>query len=275
LEQARAAWEQADDEYRRMKTLYERKSLAPNDFKKIEAHWRVTAQKYEEAKEGARKEDIAAAQAKAGQAAAAAKLQQKRLADTKLASPISGVVARRLAEPGEMIAAGMPVIAVMDLNPVRVQVGVPETEIARVRVGQKASVRIPSMGGREFEGKVELTGFAADPQSRTFPVRLLVPNPGLVLRAGMIAEAEIESDARVKAMTVPGEAVVRDAQGATLVYVHYPERQRVFERRVEVGAARGTEVEITSGLTATDQVVIAGQGQVREGSLVRIAGGAR
>ena len=70
-----------------MKTLYERKSLAPNDFKKIEAHWEVTRQRYDEAKEGARKEDLAAAQAKAGQAAANVKLNQKRVADTRLFAP--------------------------------------------------------------------------------------------------------------------------------------------------------------------------------------------
>jgi HlyD family secretion protein len=66
LEQARAAFEQADDEYPRMKTLFERKSMAPNGFRKIEAKWAVARERYDEAKEGARREDIAAAQAKRG-----------------------------------------------------------------------------------------------------------------------------------------------------------------------------------------------------------------
>ncbi|WP_321470450.1 efflux RND transporter periplasmic adaptor subunit [uncultured Paludibaculum sp.] len=275
LEQARAAFEQADDEYKRMKALYDRHSLAPNDFKKIEAKWRVAQQQLNEASEGARVEDRSAAEGKARQAAANVKLNAKRLADTRLLAPLNGVVARRLTDPGEMVAAGMPVFAVMDLNPVRVHVGVPEAEITKVQAGRPAVVRIPSMGGQDFAGKVELVGYAAEPQSRTFAVRILVPNPKLVLRAGMIAEAEIESDTRVKVITIPGEAVVRDPQGATLVYVYYPEKQRVFARRVQVGRAYNAEIEIASGLTASDLIVVAGQQNVREGGLVQLAGAAQ
>lgn len=275
LEQARAAFEQADDEYRRMKTLYERHSLAPNDFKKIEAQWKVAQQRLDEAKEGARVEDRSAAEGKARQAQANVKLNAKRVADTRLTAPLTGVVARRLTDPGEMVAAGMPVFAVMDLNPVRVRVGVPEAEIAKVQPGRPAVVRIPSMGGQDFPGKVELVGFAAEPQSRTFAVRILVPNPRLVLRAGMIAEAEIEGGSREQVITVPGEAIVRDPQGATLVYVYYPEKQRVFARRVQVGRAVNAEIEITSGITASDLIVVAGQQNVREGGLVQLTGAAQ
>jgi len=275
LAQAQAAFDQADDEYRRMKTLFERKSLAPNDFKKIEAHYLVSRQKLDEAKEGARAEDIAAAVAKAGQAGANVKLNRKRVADTKLLSPISGVIGRRLMDPGEMVAAGMPVFAVLNLNPVRVRVGIPEAEVVRVKLGQKAVVTIPAMDGAAFEGRIELLGYAAEPSSRTFAVRILVPNPKLTLRAGMIAEAEIEGDATVRAITIPGSAIVRDPQGATLVYVYYPEKQRVFERRVAVGRAMDREVEITSGLSRNDRIVVAGQQKVREGGLVKLMEDAR
>ncbi|MBI4891323.1 MAG: efflux RND transporter periplasmic adaptor subunit [Acidobacteria bacterium] len=266
LAQAQAAFDQAEDEYRRMKTLYERKSLAPNDFKKIEAHWMVAKQRLDEAQEGARREDIAAAKAKWSQAEANLQLTQKRLADTVLRAPTAGVVARRLADSGEVIGAGMPVVALMKLNPVRVRVGIPEAEVAQVRQGLPARVRIPAMENREFAGRVELLGFAAEPQSRTFATRILVPNPQLVLRAGMIAEAEIEAGARIQALTVPGEAIVRDAQGATLVYVYFPAKGRVFARRVQTGRAAGMEIEIDRGLTAQDLVVIAGQSKLREGA---------
>ena len=125
-----------------------------------------------------------------------------------------------------MIAAGMPVVAIMDLNPARVRVGVPESEVSKVKVGQQARVRISSLADGPFPARVELLGFAAEPQSRTFATRILAPNPQLKLRAGMIAEVEIETDARVSAITVPAEAIVRDPQGAPLVYVYYPAKQR-------------------------------------------------
>ena len=265
LEQAKAAFEQAEDEYRRMKVLYERKSLAPNDFKKIETHWRVARERYEEALEGARREDREAAEAKARQAEANARLNRKRLEDTQLRAPVAGVVARRLADTVEMLAAGMPVVVLMRLNPARVRVGVPEAEIGKVKTGQRARVRIPSLGGREFPARVELVGFAAEPQSRTFPVRLLAPNPALELRAGMIAEAEIDSDARVEVRTVPADAVWRDPQGVTHVYVYSPGKGRVYARRVRTGRGAGREVEIVEGLEADDLVVVGGQHKVKDG----------
>lgn len=269
LEQARAALEQAEDEYRRMKVLFERKSLAPNDFKKIETHWQIAKQRYEEALEGARREDREAAEARARQAEANAKLSRKRVEDTQLRAPIGGVVARRLADTGEMIAAGMPVVALMKLHPARVRVGVPEAEIGKVRIGQSARVRIPSLGGREFAAKVELVGFAAEPQSRTFPVRLLAPNPSLELRAGMIAEAEIDTMARVAARTVPSEAVWRDPQGSTHVFVYSPQSGRVHARRVRTGRGAEREVEITEGLNEGELVVVGGQHKVKDGMRVR------
>ncbi len=109
---------------------------------------------------------------------------------------------------------------------------------------------------------------AAEPASRTYSVKIAVPNPRLLLKAGMIAEAQIRSDARVEAITLPGEAVVRDPQGATLVYVYFPKERRVYARRVEVGTVYGREVEIRGGLAGDEQVVTGGQNRVREGALV-------
>jgi multidrug efflux pump subunit AcrA (membrane-fusion protein) len=108
-------------------------------------------------------------------------------------------------------------------------------------------------------------GFAAEPQSRTFPVRLLAPNPALELRAGMIAEAEIDSDARVEVRTVPADAVWRDPQGVTHVYVYSPGKGRVYARRVRTGRGAGREVEIVEGLEADDLVVVGGQHKVKDG----------
>jgi RND family efflux transporter MFP subunit len=268
LERARIALQRAEDEYRRMKQLYDAKALAPNDFQKVEAACMMARQQYSEAHEGARREDKAAARSAVEQAQAGASVARKRLADTKLLAPIAGMIARRGVNPGETIGAGMPVFTIVDLNPVKVRVGVPETDIARVRAGQAASVLIPAMAERSFEGRVGLVGIAAEPASRTYTVKILVPNPNHILRAGMIAEAQIRTDVAVEALTLPGEAVMRDPQGATLVYLYFPERRRVYARRVQAGGVEGREVEIRSGLNGGELVVVAGQQLVREGALV-------
>ena len=273
LEQARIDLERAEDEYKRMKFLLDRKSLPPNDFKKFEAAYKDARERYDMAKEGTRKEDIAMAHAQAHAAEAQATEEAKRLSDTRLVAPISGNLAMRKVDPGQTVAAGMPVFTIVDLNPVKVRVGVPEAEIGKVHVGAAAEVSAPSLGGRSFKGRVAIIGVAAEPASRTYTVKIIVPNPGPVLLAGMVAEARILGPAKVQSVTIPPEAIVPDPEGAPNVFIYFPERKRVYARRIEVGSPVGSEVEIRSGLRASEQIVVAGQQKIREGSLVEVTGG--
>jgi multidrug efflux pump subunit AcrA (membrane-fusion protein) len=273
LEQARIDYERWLDEYNRMKYLYDHKSLAANDFKKIEAAYQAAQQKYDMAKQGTRVQDKEAATGQFHAAAAQMHEAQKHLADCQLRAPIAGFVGMRRIDVGDTVGAGMPVIGVLDLNPVKVRVAIPESEIGKVQQGARATVTIPSLDGKQFEGKVEAVGVTADPASRTYVVKIAVQNPERLLRAGMVAEARIYNSKMVNAITVPGGAIVHDPQGVALMYVYSPERQRVYAKRVDVGGPIGNEVEILGGLTGGEQVVVAGQQNVREGSLARIIGG--
>ena len=275
LEQARIEFERAEDEYKRMKFLVDRKSLPPNDFQKIEAAYKAAKERYDMAQEGTRKEDRAAATAQAHAADAQATEESKRLSDTRLLAPISGNISMRKVDPGQTVSAGMPVFSIAELNPVKVRVGVPEADIGKVHQGAAAEVSAPSLGGRCFTGKVAIIGVAAEPASRTYTVKILVPNPGPVLLAGMVAEARIFGPAKTHSLTLPAEAVVPDPQGAPNVYVYSPERKRVYARRIEVGQPVGKEVEILSGLRGDEQIVVAGQQKLQEGSQVEIEGGGR
>lgn len=273
--QAKVDLDRTADEYGRLKILYERKSLAPNDFQKIEAAYSAAKERYSMAAEGARQEDKSAAaeqwkQAQAGEGAA-----RKNLAETKLRAPISGIVARRDVSTGEMTGPARTAFVLMAMNPVKVRVAVPEADIGKVRIGQRAEIVIPSLGERAFAGRVETAGVAAEAQSRTFPVKIAVANPKLLLRSGMVAEARIETQAKIAALTLPGEAIVRDPQGATLVYVYFPEKKRVYARRVDVGTVYGREVEIVKGLSGDELVVVAGQQLATEGALVAVQEGGR
>jgi multidrug efflux pump subunit AcrA (membrane-fusion protein) len=273
LAQARIDYEQWQDQYTRMKFLYDHKSLPANDFKKIEAGYQAAQQRYEMARQGTRVEDKEAATGQFHAAAAQAHEAQKRLGDTRLRAPISGYVGMRHIDVGDTVGAGMPVISVLDLNPVKVRVAIPESEIGKVQEGARATVTIPSLDQKQFEGKVESVGVAADPASRTYSAKIAVPNPERLLRAGMVSEARIYSSSMVNAITVPGDAIVHDPQGVAQVYVYSPGRQRVYARRVDVGELIGDEVEILRGLTGDEQVVVAGQQNVREGSPAKVMGG--
>ncbi len=118
---------QASDEYTRLKLMHDRNSLSESDFKKI---------------------DFTLQGAKAQQ-----KLLGKNLADTHLYSPISGILLRKLAERGEIVSTGTPVLVVSDINRVKVNAYIPENQLSQIRIGQEAQVLVGALG-KTFTGKV-------------------------------------------------------------------------------------------------------------------------
>jgi membrane fusion protein (multidrug efflux system) len=244
LDQAEAQATQAGHERDRLRTLAASGSVAPNDLDRAE--------------NGAR------------QSGAAAGLARKRLADTRLVAPISGVVARRAIDPGETAAPGTPVFTVMDVATVRVRVGVPEADVGAMRVGQPATVHVPALPGESFAGRVSLVGIAADPTTRSYAVEIEVPNGTRRLRPGMVAEATVERATRDSVVAVPAAAVVRGADGATAVYVLDAPTKRAHVRRVAVGGAWNDVVEIARGVMPGEMVLVAGQQRVRDGARVTL-----
>jgi RND family efflux transporter MFP subunit len=252
LEKAKVELRRAEDEYARMKYLYDAKSLAPNDYEKFKA-----------ALDGAGEQ--------VHQATANDQLARKQLSDATLHAPVSGYISKRLIETGDTASAGRPVFEIVQLDTVEANVGVPETDVRLVRIGQKVSITFPALPNQSFQGAVRIINVSADPGTRTYMTRIRVPNPGHVIRIGMVAEAKIAGDRKISIMTLPGEAIVRDDQGATMVFVYFPEQGRVYSKRVKIGAFRGTEVEIKEGLSGDESIVIAGQDHLRDGMPVTIA----
>jgi RND family efflux transporter MFP subunit len=144
-----------------------------------------------------------------------------------------------------------------------VNVGIPESEVGKVHEGARAEVSIPSLNGQHFEGRVEAIAAASDPVSRTYVSKIVVSNPSRVLLAGMVSEARLLGDEQVNTITVPGSAIVRDARGVSQVFVLSADQGRVTGKRVDVGAMINNEVEIRSGLTGNEQVVVNGQNYAR------------
>jgi multidrug efflux pump subunit AcrA (membrane-fusion protein) len=268
LEQARIGYERAEDEYRRMKMLYDSKSLAPNDYLKYKAAFERAKQDYEQAKAGGQKEDKALARASYNQSAAHLAVVRKALSDATLRAPIDGYIANRSIEPGDTASPGRPVFEIVQMDPVEVSVGVPETDVHMVRIEQKADVTVPALPGTSFQGTVRVINVSADPNTRTYMARITAANPKHLLRVGMVAETRIRGDRTISMVTLPGDAVVRDPQGATQVYVYYPDQKRVYTKRVEIGAVVNKDVEIKSGLSGNELIVLAGQTKLRNGLTV-------
>ncbi len=222
--------------------------------------------------------EIAYLQAKynAETARAQARVLRERVNRTVVRAPITGILDDRTVEVGSMVSPGTPVARILDVDTVEVVAGIPERYAADIEGGARVTVSVQSLGGREYTGTVDFVGTAVDAGSRTFQVEVLVPNPGLGIKPGMVADVRIARRTLEGALAVPRHAVLRRENG----YVVYVARQtengwRAEARSVEPGPSRGDRVVIDGGLEAGDRVVTVGQHRLAEGDAVRIGNAAQ
>ncbi|WP_407430733.1 efflux RND transporter periplasmic adaptor subunit [Arcticibacter sp.] len=234
---------QVKDEYNRIKLMYDRNSVSESDFNKVKFSLQQAIQQQ--------------------------KLHAKNLADTRLYSPISGVLLKKMAEAGEIIGSGNPLFVVSDISRVKVIAFIPETELSRVRLGDEAKVYISSLD-KTFTGKVTEIGSAAEATSRAFSVKVDINNPGLHIRPGMITEILLEKRPTDQMLTVPAEAILHDTDNYTYVFVADSIGKRAYQRKVTLGKMIDSEVEITSGIHQGELVVTGGQQKLSNGMSISL-----
>jgi membrane fusion protein, heavy metal efflux system len=167
---------------------------------------------------------------------------------------ISGIVTARMISPGAVVEPGQEVYTLTDLRTVWMMASVFEPDIAKVRVGAKATVKTQAYPEKEFPGRVTRIGAELDPKTRTLQVRLLVPNPREELRAAMFANAELDQGSMRSAVFVPEEAL-QEVNGGTVVFVRRsPEEFEV--RPVNLGSRANGEAAIRSGLKPGEEVIV-------------------
>jgi membrane fusion protein, heavy metal efflux system len=174
-------------------------------------------------------------------------------------SPIDGLVVERGVTLGEMVSPEKTLFLVMDLAQVWLLVDVFEKDIAQVALRQKVKVTVAAYHEQLFEGEVSHIGAIVEARSRAVKVRIALANPRGVLKPGMFARASL-SDTRGdehEHLFVPVEAVQRTDRG-TIVFVPGDATGAFVPRAVKTGHEAGKSVAIESGLTAGDQVVVAG-----------------
>ncbi len=177
-----------------------------------------------------------------------------------------GTVMQREATPGQVMVAGAEMFVVSDLQTVWVTAAVNETELARVHRGERAEVETQGYPGVRFAGVVAMVGGELDPQTRTVPVRLRIPNPGIRLRPGMFVTASLAEPATRPAVFVP-EGALQDVNGLEVVFVTKDGTN--FEvRAVKTGTRAGGMAEVLEGLGAGERVVVDGAFSVK-GALLK------
>lgn len=209
-------------------------------------------------------------------AQAGARALRERLERTVVRAPISGILDDRMVEVGSMVMPGAPVARIVDVSSVKVTGGIPERFAGEVTRGSPAQIAIDGLAGGTFEGRIAFVGASVEDASRTFPVEVVVANPGGGLKPGMVANVRVARGQLEQALVVPQEAVMRTEDG----YVAYVAREtdgvlRAEARPVALGATQGNRVVITSGLAAGDQLIVVGQNKIAGGDRLQIVSGRR
>ena len=182
-------------------------------------------------------------------------------------SPITGVVTARNNEAGDLFM-NMPVLHIMQINPLKVMANIPEQFFAQVKRGMKVRLVLDAFPGQEFLGQVDLIHPSINTATRTFAVEVKVPNSKEILRPGMFARTFFDLGVR-QAVMVPDVAVQKQL-GSSERYVYVIKEGVAERRRVEVGRQVGQRVELLSGVEAGEQVAVTALSRLENGINVEI-----
>ena len=235
LLQAQLQLQNQEVELQRLKSLYEEGGLSQSDYDAMQLQYNVL------------------------------KTQVDNLIEnTTLRSPINGVITARNYDVGDMYAMSMPLFTVEQIVPVKLLIGVSETDYSKVKKGDSVTVTADAIPDKTFYGKVNRIYPTVDPATRTFTVEVKIDNTYKTLRPGMFARATVNFGSNNN-VVIPDVAVVKQqGSGERFVYV-LNEDNTVTYKKVVLGRRMGAEYEVLEGLQDGDKIVIGGQIRLKDG----------
>jgi RND family efflux transporter MFP subunit len=252
LRQAQAALDLSLVTFKRDQDLLDRKVIAQQDFDTASS-------------------DLHSKQATVNaNAAAVSRLQA--LEDFKIVkAPFDGTVTRRNTDIGQIVnsGSGTPLFNVAQVSPLRIYVNVPESMAGYVRVGGPANVTFNEFPGQKFSGQVARTAQAIDPASRTLLTEIDVANDSGQLFPGAYSPVHLETEGPAS-LLVPSSSLIFRSEGASLGVVG-PDN-RVHLKKIKIGRDLGGKLEIVTGISPTDRIVVNPVDSLAEGALVQVQG---
>ena len=185
---------------------------------------------------------------------------------TVIRAPFAGAVVARRTEVGQWLDVGGPVVDMVSMEELEVKVEVPERYYRDLEPGSAATVRFEALPGHEVEARIDGIVPSADPQARTFPVRVGIRNEGRAIGVGMLAEVLLPVGERQLALVVPKDAVVR--QGTREIVYRINGDDTVEPVLVESGQGVGVWIVVSGPLEAGERVVTRGNERLRPGQAV-------
>ena len=254
---ASAALQLARTDFERARMLHKQQLLSQSEFDQRSAQTEAAERQFDMARNTAAQQyqSLLAARARVT-------LAQKALADTTVRAPFAGVVGERFVSVGDYVTRGTKVATVMRVDPLRVELTVPEQFVSAVATGREVTFEVDAYPGETFAGQVRFVSPSVTAATRALTLEAIVPNGSNRLKPGFFATARIEQANMLPGLLVPATAV-RTISGTARVFVITGDR--VEERVVMVGQAVGDRVEVTSGIKAGERVVADGVDRVVDG----------
>lgn len=229
---------QAEDAHRRMKQLHDKGSLP--EIKWVEAESQLS------------------------QAISAENIAAKSLKDCNLYAPQSGVVSSKNVEAGQVVSPGMPIVQLSNIHQLNVRVSVPESEVGKVHIGQRADMMVSALQDRIFAGRVVEKGVVADPLSRSYSIKIRIENASSDVLPGMVTKIALQKTDRQESIIIPAQIVQLGDDNSNFVWVS--NNGKAERRAVVCGQYTARGVSILSGLQQGDRIIVEGQQKVCNGT---------
>jgi membrane fusion protein (multidrug efflux system) len=262
VRQAKAIMDRAEADYQRFKQLLDEGAISrsEHDLRRTDS---LTAKAQHESTINQVRQLFQNLQAQKARVAMA----RKALEDTVIRAPFSGQVAEKHVNVGRYAKKGDRLVTLVRVDPLRVELTVPEAAVASIQKGQKVSFTVQTHPDRPFTGTIAYLGPALRTDSRALVVEALVPNAGGLLQPGLFATARIELPAMRPSVLVPSAAVQIEA-GVARVFVARGDRAEL--RFVQMGREAGGLVEILRGVTAGERVVVQAGQDLADGAAITV-----
>jgi len=257
---AKASLEWAEADFKRIGSLLDQKVVSQAEYDQKRTAVEAARQQYQVAQNvaGQSYRQLEAARARVT-------LAKKSVADTSIRSPFAGLVAERLVSIGDYVTKGTRVATIVRIDPIRVELTVPEQSVSLVKVGQPVKLTVDAYPGEAFPATVRFVSPSLKTDQRALTVEAIAKNADGRLKPGLFATASIQRPESAPALLAPAASVETTA-GTSRVYV--VKGDKVEERIVTLGETVGPQVEITSGLEKGDVVAAEPKG-LTDGVAVR------
>lgn len=190
---------------------------------------------------------------------------QKQLKSTNITAPFSGTITKKMVDLGSVIGPGSPLVEITDISSLKLTVSVPERDILKFRLGQSVPVKADIYGARTFDGKVTNISVQAD-KSHNFKVQITVKNPKQEIMAGMYGSVTLPNSNSINAMAVPRKALIGSSKKPQVYVIR---NGKAILTSFNAGTSDGEYIEVVSGLTKTDRIVVKGQVNLQNNTNVK------